>query len=239
MQVDVVATTEHAADAAQVLIVTRDPFMARSLERMLDGEGHALLTVGSGEAALALIGHASLALVILEAELPGMSGFETCRSIRRRSDVPVIFFTDTQALAQRLEGFDAGCDDYISARVPGEELKRRVRAVLRRLAWSPADEGRELRGPSAVVMRAWDSEVTVGERPVRLTTSESRLFRFLLMRRFVVQTKQTLGTALRGPGTRACDNVVEKHISRLRWKLNAAGAAGVVATVRGIGYVIR
>ena len=92
-------------------------------------------------------------------------------------------------------------------------------------------------------MRAWAGEVagevTVDERPVRLTASESRLLRFLLMRRREVQTKKTLGTALWGPGTRACNNLVEKHISRLRWKLSAAGAAGVIATVRGIGYVIR
>ena len=176
--------------------------------------------------------------MILDVGLPKMSGFDVCRQIRSRSDVPVIFVTAAGNLAERLHGFDLGGDDYIVKPMDAAELHRRVRAVLRRHL-KRDDQPAEVAGPDGVTMNLRAHEVLVHGEELTLTPKEFSILRLLLERRGEVLTTDTISTHVWGYETFGQRNFVEAHVSRLRSKLNASGAPNIVTTVRGIGYVIR
>ena len=232
------AGSEPPADAARILIVEDEPMVRELIATHLNGDGSISTGIPTGEQALALLDREPFDLVILDVGLPGMSGFETCRQIRARSDVSIIFVTAAGNLAERLEGFDLGADDYIVKPMNASELNRRVRAVLRRRHRRDTSRD-ELPGPSSVMMRLRAHETYVGDEPLHLTPKEFSVLRLLLERRTEVLTTDTISTQIWGYETFGSRNFVEAHISRLRAKLARAGAADVVSTVRGVGYVIR
>jgi DNA-binding response OmpR family regulator len=223
--------------APRILVVDDEPMVRRLIAMHLNEEGGDATGVGTGEQALAALDLEPFDLVILDVGLPGMSGFETCRQIRARSDVPVVFVTAAGSLAERLEGFDLGADDYVVKPMDAAELNRRVRAVLRR--HGRRGEVHDLFGPDDVVVRVRAYEVFVGEREVRLTPKEFSVLRLLLERRGEVLTTDRISTEIWGYETFGSRNFVEAHVSRLRSKLSRAGASSVLTTVRGVGYVIR
>ncbi|MEZ4502089.1 MAG: response regulator transcription factor [Dehalococcoidia bacterium] len=193
-------------------------------------------TVSPPTVLTALEDHA-VSLVLLDAALPGMSGFEVCRQIRARSDVPVIFLTEQGALADRVRGFDCGADDYVVEPVEFIELERRIHAVLRRAR--PERRPEALEGPEGLVLRPHAHEAFVRGRRLDLTPKEFAILRTLLEGRAHVLSSDELSTSIWGYETFGSRNFVEAHISRLRAKLRAAGAGEVIETVRGVGYVIR
>lgn len=221
-----------------ILLVEDEPVVRELIASGLARDGHAVTGVATGEEALALLGRESFDLAILDVGLPGMSGFEACRQIRERSDLPVIFVTAAGSLGERLRGFDLGADDYLVKPLEVAELGRRVRAVLRRRARRDA-AGDELQGPDSVAMSVRAHRVLVHGRPVEMTPREFAVLRLLLEHQGEVLDADTISTRVWGHETFGTRNFVEAHISRLRAKLRRAGAADVVTTVRGIGYVIR
>ena len=223
----------------RVLIADPDAADREATARLLQADGYEPTGVASGEEALSLLAGGPFEIVIVETSLPGISGFETCRRIRERSDVPVIFVTSASTLDDRLEGFDSGCDDFLLKPVPEPELGRRLRAVLRRAYPSPAIGSGELHGPEGVVVRPLQAEALVGSAQVRPTPLEFALLRFLLAQRNQVQSKDAIAQAVWGHSTFGSPNFVERHISSLRSKLRRAGAKDVIQTVRGFGYVVR
>src|ERR1700733_2559470 len=118
--------------AEPVLIVDDSPQIRRALRAILIPQGFVVIDVRSGEEALDLIRKERVELILLDVNLPGMSGFETCREIRRTSDIPVIMLTVRSSERDKVQAFDAGADDYIVKPFGAEELTARVRANLRR-----------------------------------------------------------------------------------------------------------
>ena len=223
---------------ACILLVDDDPVVRDALPQALEVDGHQIVAVASGEDALAALAGRVFDLVLLDLTLPGMSGFETLRQIRARSDVPVIIVSATSSLAERVAGFDLGCDDYLVKPVEIIELSRRVRAVARRRG-APAAPDDRLVGPGDVVMRLRQHTVSVGTEEVPLTPKEFAILRLLLERRDEVVGPDELSTRIWGYETFGSRNFVEAHVSRLRSKLAKAGAPDVVTTMRGVGYVVR
>src|ERR1700683_3109653 len=121
-----------AVNAEPVLIVDASPQIRRALPAILIPQGFVVVDVRSGEEALDLIRKERVELILLDVNLPGMSGFETCREIRRTSDTPVIMLTVRSSERDKVQAFDAGADDYIVKPFGAEELTARVRANLRR-----------------------------------------------------------------------------------------------------------
>jgi two-component system, OmpR family, KDP operon response regulator KdpE len=115
-----------------VLVVDDNPQIRRALRAILIAQGFVVLDARTGEEALDLIRKERVEIVLLDVNLPGMSGFETCKEIRRASDVPVIMLTVRDAERDKVQAFDAGADDYIVKPFGAEELRARLRATLRR-----------------------------------------------------------------------------------------------------------
>jgi two-component system response regulator ResD len=229
---------EAQQQSPRVLIVDDEPLVRELIAAHLAADGNVSDGVGSGEEALALLDRKPFDLVILDVGLPKMSGFDVCRQIRARSQVPVIFVTAAGNLAERLHGFDLGGDDYIVKPMDAAELHRRVRAVLRRHL-KGEEEATEVSGPDGVTMNLRAHEVHVHGEELMLTPKEFSILRVLLERRGEVLTTDTISTHVWGYETFGQRNFVEAHVSRRRSKLNAGGSANIVTTVRGIGYVIR
>ena len=232
------ALIDKQVDAPRVLIVDDEPVVRELIGAHLSTDGNVSAGVSTGEEALALLDHESFDLVVLDVRLPGMSGFDLCRQIRRRSEVPMIFVTAAGSLSERLEGFDLGADDYIVKPMEAAEINRRVRAVLRRRARRGSHRD-ELIGPADILMHLRAHEVSVGAAKPPLTPKEFAVLRLMLERRGEVLTTDAISTQIWGYETFGSRNFVEAHISRLRSKLGEAGAVDVISTVRGVGYVIR
>jgi two-component system, OmpR family, response regulator len=168
-------------------------------------------------------------LAVLDVMLPGGDGFALARKLRARRDVPVLFLTARDAIADRVAGFALGADDYLVKPFALEELLARARAVLRRTGRIGAvvEAGDLLLDESA-------GRLTRGGTPVELTPTELRLLAFLMRHRGRVLSKDQLLTQVWG--YEAYDqNLVEVHVSALRRKLEASGPR-VIHTVRGLGY---
>lgn len=222
---------------ATVLLVEDDLPFAAMLAHTLEGDGLYCEIAISAEAALEQLSSEHFDLVILDIGLPGMSGFDMCREVRRRSDIPVMFLTGADDVEERLAGFDLGGDDYVVKPASLDEVVRRSRALLKR--WRRGMPVDELHGPSHVVLRREAHEVEVAGRIVDLTPKEFALLAFLLERRQQVLNADTIARTVWGYETFGERNFVERHVAALRKKLSAAGAQNVVVTVRGIGYVVR
>ena len=137
----------------RILLVAESEEIDPGILQRLRSDGHTVRHVPSGEQALAIINLSEFDLVLLDATLPGISGFDTCRQLRGRSDIAIIFLTRAASLPERLLGFDLGADDYLAAPAEFSELERRMRAVLSRVRGPAARGGQELSGPGGVHMR--------------------------------------------------------------------------------------
>jgi two-component system, OmpR family, response regulator len=212
----------------RVVVVEDEEPVRRAVVRAFDGDG--LTADGFADVCdVELILARAPDLAVLDVMLPGGDGFTLARELRARRDVPVLFLTARDAIADRVAGFELGADDYLVKPFALEELLARARAVLRRT------------GRIAAVVEVGDlllDESTGGltrdGAPVELTPTELRLLAFLMRHRGQVLSKDQLLTQVWGYD--AYDrNVVEVHVSALRRKLEASGPR-VIHTVRGMGY---
>jgi two-component system, OmpR family, response regulator len=217
----------------RILIVEDDAPLARGVVALLRGAGHAVDHVGSGEAALAVIGDEPYALVILDVGLPGMDGFELLSVLRRRRDpVPVLMLTARDALDDRIRGLDLGADDYLRKPFAPEELEARIRALGRRRGGDPAPE--LLVG--ALSLNRSTGEARVGDRILDLRRREWAVLEALATRAGQIVPRETLQAEVFGFDEPVGPNAIEVNIARLRGKLSPDGPA--VRTVRGVGYLL-
>lgn len=225
----------HPLIGARVLLAgsARLEYLAQALSRT----GYDVTTVRSGEAALTMLDRDPMDLVLLDTDLPGISGFEVCRRIRAFSDVPIIFTTTDASLDDRVLGFDSGADDYVMLPAEILEIDRRARALLRRMRVGSA--ARQVTGPKGITLDVRAHRAFVRSEQVLFTPKEFSVLQLLLERIGEVLSSDEISRQIWGYETYGSRNFVEAHISRLRAKLADAGAAGIVETVRGVGYVIR
>ncbi|HJU53865.1 MAG TPA: response regulator transcription factor [Pyrinomonadaceae bacterium] len=218
-----------------VLIIEDDADIAESLRYNLEREGLRALVAETGEKGLAAALDAKNPpqLVILDLMLPGMSGTELCRRLRREPAtrrLPVIMLTARSSEADRVGGFDVGADDYITKPFSVRELMARVRAVLRRV-----DETSSARYEDArLVVDFADMHVTCDGASVKLTRKEFALLTTLARSAGRVATRQRLLDDVWGHQYYGDTRTLDVHIRRLRQKLGPCGEA--IETVVGVGY---
>ncbi len=219
---------------ARVLVVEDDERIAASIRRSLAYEGYSVAVEHSGTAALAAVGANPPDLLILDLMLPGVDGFEVCRRLREAGDdFPILMLTARDGVSDRVEGLDAGADDYLVKPFAYEELLARVRALLRRV--EPGGHERLTFGPLAMDVDAMDTRVG-GER-LELTSLEFRLLEYFMRNQRVVLSRNKILLEVWGLDADTSSNVVDVYISYLRSKLGPH--AGLLQTVRGAGYVLR
>jgi DNA-binding response OmpR family regulator len=224
----------------RALVVEDEQDIAGLIRRTLERDLHMRVAVSStGDAALRAMSDELPDLVILDINLPTVSGFEVCRTIRSReesAEVPIIMVTARTGEADRVEGLDLGADDYITKPFSLKELSARVRAVLRRhLRGAQALDARPARYRGAHLMADFDAvAIEADGAPVRLTRREFELLRCLVQNRNRVLSRDRLLELVWGYDTPVETRSVDVHVGRLRGKLGQAGRQ--IETLVGLGY---
>jgi two-component system OmpR family response regulator len=219
-----------------VLIVEDDPRLGRLLQRLLAEERHVVDLAACGEEALELVdAGGGFDAVILDIGLPDVTGFDVARRLRAKGHrVPILMLTARDAVADRINGLDAGADDYVVKPFAYEEVSARLRALARRAAGPARDDGVVLSsGP--IALDETRRRVTVDGRPVELTLREFSLLECLLRHPGHALSRDQLLDMAWPFGVAVTPNTVDAFITFLRRKLGPQGAARI-ETVRGIGY---
>ena len=223
--------------ADRILIVEDEEKLARFVELELMHEGYAVDKAPDGRMGLAMADENDYALVLLDVMLPGMSGLELLRRLRRTKDTPVIMVTARDQVMDKVTGLDMGADDYITKPFEIEELLARIRVCLRKHA--PAKETVKLLASGPLVLDPARHEVRFGDTPVTLTQREFALLQVLMENRSIVLSREVLLERVWGYDYAGETNVVDVYIRYLRAKIDDAFGSKHIHTVRGVGYVFR
>lgn len=215
---------------ATILLVEDEHSIGQLVRDYLGDEGYSVIWVRSGEEALAEVARHPVRLVVLDIGLPGIDGYEVCRRLRMRSDVPVLMLTARDEEADRVVGFAVGTDDYVSKPFSPRELAARVKAILRRTDPRPPQEMLEL---GDVVLAREAREVRVAGVEVELTPREFELLCFLVENAGVVLSRERLLEQVWGLEFPGGTRTVDQHVAQLRAKL---GRPELILTVHGVGY---
>jgi DNA-binding response OmpR family regulator len=218
----------------RILVVEDDRDLARYLELALTHEGHTVTVARDGEEGLTL-GTSGQDLVLLDVMLPGMSGLDMLAGLRRRSSVPVILLTARDRLEDKVQGLEAGADDYLTKPFSLEELLARIRSVTRRH-----------QGPVQDVLEVGDLRLDRAERGVtrkgkeiKLTKREFSLLEYLMLHQGYPQTREAILEHVWGYDFYGTTNVVDVYIYQLRAKIDEPFEEPLLHTVRGVGYALR
>ncbi len=215
----------------RLLLVEDDPMIGEAMQDLLRAEHYAVDWGRDGDAADMALRTQHYDLVLLDLGLPKRDGLAVLRDLRTRKDrTPVLVATARDAVAQRIEGLDAGADDYVLKPYDLDELLARIRALLRRAA-GRAEPVYEHQG---VCINPATREVTVRGAPVVLSGREWAVLEPLIARPGMVLSRQQLEDKLYGWGDEVSSNAVEVYVHGLRRKLGAE----VLLNVRGVGYLV-
>jgi len=219
----------------RVLVVEDERNIAEFIRRGLIYKGYVVDVAHTGEEALEIARGQLPDLVILDLMLPDIDGLEVLRRLRAADDIPTIMLTARDALADKVEGLEAGADDYMTKPFAFEELLARVRATLR----SKAPARHEVLRAGDLEMRPASREVRRGSRAIELTAREFDLLEFLARRAGEVVSKEEIFEKVWGYDFDIESDAVKVYISYLRRKLNAAGEEDLIRAVRGVGYALK
>ena len=222
----------------RILVVEDESKLAGALQRGLEANHYIVSLAQTGEEGYFLAHEQSFDMVILDVMLPGRSGLEILAALRRRGlTIPVLLLTARDAVEDRVEGLDAGADDYMVKPFALPELLARIRALLRRGKPEAPPKLKladlELDSASRIVAR--------GGKPLDLTAREFELLEYLLRHQGNVVSREMLARDVWKESVRftPIDNVIDVHVARLRRKVDDQFAEKLVHTVRGVGFVMR
>ena len=218
-----------------MLIVDDNVDVRDSLRRALGYAGYAVTTAANGLEALNAVAQAPVDLIILDVLMPMLNGLDTCRALRSRGDAtPVLVLTARDAIDDRVDGLEAGADDYLVKPFALRELMARVNALLRRT--QPA---RERLGYADLTLDLTTRTVTRGGSSLTLTKIEFALLELLVRNAEQVLSYDMITDRVWGYGEAPASNALQVFVALLRRKLEVDGLSRLVHNVRGVGYVLR
>jgi two-component system, OmpR family, response regulator MprA len=220
----------------RLLIIDDDRALRDALRRALTLAGYEVETAEGGALGLALAAERHPDAVLLDIGMPGVDGLEVCRRLRGSGNrVPILMLTARDAIADRIDGLDAGADDYLVKPFDVGELKARLRALLRRAGQEPGEDlaFAELR------LDPGRHGVAVGEGFAELTRTEYQLLELLMTNAGRILPHHLIYERVWGYDFGPASNALRVYIGYLRRKLEQAGARPLLHTVRGVGYVLR
>lgn len=222
----------------RLLLVEDDPTLRQALTFNLTREGYEVATASNGEAALEAARGERLDLILLDVMLPGMSGVEVLRVLRREGvTTPVIILSAKGDEIDRVVGLKVGADDYVPKPFSRPELLARIEAVLRRHRREPAEpEARERLDFGSVTIDVSRREVMVEGEPIHLTTKEFDLLAHMAGSPGRIFTRDQLLARIWGYDYVGDGRTVDVHVSWLRGKLRGKDGHNYFRTVRGVGY---
>jgi two-component system copper resistance phosphate regulon response regulator CusR len=223
----------------RILVVEDEPQLGKQVAAGLREELHAVDLVADGRSALAHLfapGDAGYDIVLLDVLLPGVDGFTICREVRRRGlRVPILMLTARQAIEDRVEGLDAGADDYLTKPFAFAELLARVRALGRR------EPGLQV-GPLCIADLTFNpltKRVARGEQVIPLTAREYAIVELLIRHSPQVLTRDQIASGAWDRDADHASNVIDVFIRNLRRKIDDPFPTKLLHTVRGVGYTLR
>ncbi len=222
--------------AATILVVEDEPGIQELISYGLRQAGHEIFCAGDAEQAMKIVNDVLPDLVLLDWMLPGMSGIELAKILRRTprtKNIPIIMLTARSEECDKISGLEIGADDYITKPFSTRELAARIKAVLRRRSPESADDVVEI---SELRLDPVTHRVTVNDHEVVLGPTEFRLLYFLMTHTERVHSRSQLLDGVWGDNVFVEDRTVDVHIRRLRKILEPVGKDGLVQTVRGTGY---
>jgi two-component system response regulator MprA len=221
---------------AHMLVVDDDPRITELLRRILAYEGYSIAIAASGDEALKRTLERPPDLIVLDIMLPGINGLEVARRLRAAGDnVPILMLTARDSVADRVEGFETGADDYLIKPFAPEELLVRVKALLRR----NQEERHEVLHYADVELDTGTRVAYRGTREIDLSPTEYELLALFLRRPRQVLTREIILDRVWGMDFEGSSNVMEVYVGYLRAKLEAEGEPRLIQTVRGVGYVFK
>ena len=224
----------------QILMVEDELEIAQAVQTELDYEGYEVTLAHDGLTGLSTARQSEFDLILLDWMLPGMTGVEICRRLRQTANsVPIIFLTAQDDICDRVNGLDAGANDYLVKPFSIEELLARVRGTLRRTKYNNQDKSKNMLIFADIKLNLLARQVFRGDREVELTTKEFKILQYLLTNPGQVLSRQQILDRAWDNDLVESDRIVEVHIRHLRQKLEAKGEPRLIQTVRGIGYVLR
>jgi DNA-binding response OmpR family regulator len=222
----------------RILTVEDDERIRTAVKLALEDEGWIVDEADNGEDALELFARNPTDVVLIDIMLPGIDGFEVCRSIRRTSDVPIVMVTARADTHDVVAGLEAGADDYLTKPFAPKELSARIRALLRRIRSTDPTSAHIQLGDLEVIPD--EGVVTRAGEEVHLTKTEFRLLVELASSPGRVFSREVLLERVWGYGYFGDGRLVDVHIRRLRTKVEADPAnPRHVVTVRGLGYKLQ
>ena len=220
----------NGSQGGTVLLVEDEHSIGSMTRGYLERNGYRVVWVRSGEEAIAEVGRHQVRIVILDIRLPGIDGFDVARTIRTRSDVPILMLTARDEEPDRVAGLELGADDYLTKPFSPRELVARMKAVLRRTDGRGAEEVLTL---ADVELNRNAREVVVDGEIIELTTKEFDLLATLLENPGIVVSRDQLLDRVWGMTYPGGTRTVDVHVAQLRRKL---GRPELIRTVRGAGY---
>ncbi len=223
----------------RVLVVDDDRAVRDSLRRSLEFNGYEVVLAADGAEALVTLGAQHPDVVVIDVMMPRLDGIETTRALRAAgNDVPVLVLTARDAVGDRVEGLDAGADDYLTKPFALEELLARLRALLRRAVPDP-EAGDEVLAFSDLTMDVASRDVSREGRAIELTRTEFTLLEMFLRRPRRVLERSFILEEVWGYDFPTSANSLEVYVGYLRRKTEAGGERRLIQTVRGVGYVLK
>ena len=216
--------------AGTILLVEDEPSVGELVRGYLGRNGYRVVWVRSGEDALVEMDRHPFRMVILDIGLPGIDGFDVCRQIRGRSQVPILMLTARDEEPDRVVGLEVGADDNLTKPFSPRELVARMKAIFRR---TEPQEHRDSFSLGDVELDRESRDVTVGGDPVELTAKELDLLAFFMANAGVVVSRDTLLDRVWGQEYPGGTRTVDVHVAQLRRKL---GRPDLIRTLRGAGY---
>ena len=223
-------TLEH------ILVVEDDRAVREAVERALTYEGYEVSTARDGAEALSAVLNNPPEAIVLDVMMPHVNGLEACRRIRASGDTtPILLLTARHEVSDRVEGLDAGADDYMVKPFALEELLARLRALLRRSSGSTT----EVLTVGDLAMNVGTREVYRGDLPIDLTKTEFDLLELLMRNAGIVISRDAIYEKIWGYDFETSSNSLDVYIGYLRRKTEVDDLPRVIHTVRGVGYVAR
>lgn len=221
---------------AHVLVVDDEPRITEVLRRTLAYEGYSVAVAASGDDALARTLERPPDAIVLDVMLPGLDGLEVARRLRAAGDnVPILMLTARDEIADRVNGLEAGADDYLVKPFAPEELVARIKALLRR----SQPERHEVLRYADVELDTGTRVAHRGVREIELSPTEYELLSLFLRRPRQVLPRDVILDRVWGLDFEGSSNVMEVYIGYLRAKLEAEGEPRLIHTIRGVGYVLK